>query len=187
MIFIEMLMAIFSTTLISLILLMILLTISILYPEHRVWPPPSKWSWQYIVIWSLTFISTGGIVIVALLDWDTFIIRHWMRYIVGGILFIPGMIFSLWGLATLGAHASSGLKHRLVREGPYKYSRNPQYLGIVIALLGVILITNSLLTTILCILTITAFLITPLAEEPWLREQYGEEYIEYCKKVPRYL
>jgi protein-S-isoprenylcysteine O-methyltransferase Ste14 len=182
-----MLLEVFTTTIISEILLITLLTVSIIYPEKRFWPPPYKWSHQYIIVWALTFISIGGVITLAFIDWDTFIINHWTRYILGSILLLAGNAFALWGLKTLGTHASSGLEHRLIVEGPYRYSRNPQYVGDIIAIIGGIILSNSLYMTITGIIAIIAFLITPLAEEPWLREKYGEEYIEYCKRVPRYL
>jgi len=31
------------------------------------------------------------------------------------------------------------------------------------------------------------FIITPFAEEPWLREEFGVKFDEYCKKVRRFL
>ena len=31
------------------------------------------------------------------------------------------------------------------------------------------------------------FVVAPLAEEPWLEEQYGEKYREYVGRVPRFL
>ncbi len=178
---------VFIVTIVSEILLIALILVSILSPRHRVWPPPGKRSWQYVAIWLLTFMSVAGIVALAILDWDSFIIKHWVRYYVGGALFIVGNVFALWGLKTLGTRASSGLEYRLVTNGPYRYSRNPQYVGDIVVLLGAILIANSLYTTIACILAIIAFLITPFAEEPWLREKYGDEYIKYCEKTPRYL
>ena len=34
---------------------------------------------------------------------------------------------------------------------------------------------------------IFAFLILPFSEEPWLQKEYGKSYVEYCKKVPRFI
>lgn len=31
------------------------------------------------------------------------------------------------------------------------------------------------------------FLLAPRAEEPWLREQYGEEYVKSAESVPRFV
>jgi protein-S-isoprenylcysteine O-methyltransferase Ste14 len=180
-------MEILIITIISEIILIISFIISAIYPSKRIWPPPKRKSWQYMVIWIPTYISIAGIILLTILDWDTFIIEIPLRHLIGGILLIGGLLFGLWGVLALGTYASQGLKYKLVTDGPYKYSRNPQYVGDSIAIVGVILIANSLYVTITGILGIIAFLLAPYAEEPWLREQYGEEYIEYCKKVRRYL
>ncbi len=181
-----MILPIFIFTLLVETLLLIFILISIFLPRHRIWPPPGKWTWQFISVWSLTIAAFMGGGVLAALDYNTFIIRHWIRIPIGLALFIGGNALALWGVKTLGTHASSGLKHRLVTEGPYKYTRNPQYVGDAMLLLGVILLANSLYTTIVCILGIILFLLMPFAEEPWLREVYGEEYMEYCRRVPRY-
>lgn len=178
---------IFMVTLAMETLLLIFILISIFYPKRRIWPPPRKWSWQFIAIWSLSIGAITGGALLAVLDYNTFVIRHWIRFPIGIILFVGGNVLAFWGVKTLGAHASSGLKHRLVTSGPYRYTRNPQYLGDIMIFLGVILLSNSFYATIVCIFGIILFLLMPFAEEPWLREVYGEEYIEYCRRVPRYL
>ena len=178
---------IFTLTIFCELLLLVLILVSIFYPGRRIWPPPRKWSWEYIVVWGLTFMAIGGIVVLALFTWDTFIIGYWWVRALGIVLFIGGNGLALWGLAELGAYASSGLEYRLVTSGPYKYTRNPQYLGDIIALIGAILMVNSLYVTIPSLLGILLFGLPPFAEEPWLREKYGDEYIEYCRRVPRFI
>jgi len=174
-------------TLVSEILLLLLVLISIFMPSRRFWPPPRKWSLEYNLVWSLTFISIGGIVILALLTWNTYLLSNWLFKLVGFVLIVFGNALALWGLRELGVHASSGLEYKLVTTGPYKYTRNPQYLGDIIVLIGAILLVNSFHVSITAILGIIIFGLLPFAEEPWLREKYGEEYIEYCKKVPRFI
>jgi|Deesub1362A_J573_1020465.scaffolds.fasta_scaffold00008_182 protein-S-isoprenylcysteine O-methyltransferase Ste14 len=178
---------IFIATLSMEVILLILILISIFYPSHRVWPPPRGWSWQFIAVWSLTIAVITGGGLLAILDYNTFIIRHWIRFPIGVILFMGGNALAFWGVKTLGAHASSGLRHRLVTTGPYRFTRNPQYIGDILIFLGVILLSNSFYATIICTFGILLILLMPFAEEPWLREVYGEEYIEYCRRVPRYL
>ena len=46
---------------------------------------------------------------------------------------------------------------------------------------------NSMLLWIAHALLILVFVIAPMAEEPWLEEQYGEAYREYRRGVPRFL
>ena len=82
---------------------------------------------------------------------------------------------------------SSGLKGGFVSSGPFRFTRNPQYLGDIILLVGVGMIANSLLLWIAHALLILVFVIAPLTEEPWLEDQYGRVYREYRRDIPRFL
>lgn len=174
-------------TLVCELILLILILISIFRPDRRVWPPPGMWSGEYVVVWSLNFMVIGGIIVLGVLTWDTFIIGHWLLRAIGIILFVGGNALALWGLAELGLYASSGLEYKLVTSGPYKYTRNPQYLGDMVVLAGAILMVNSLYLIVPSLLGILLFGLLPFAEESWLREKYGEEYNEYCRRVPRFI
>jgi len=72
-------------------------------------------------------------------------------------------------------------------RGPYSFSRNPQYVGFVILYSGIILVTDSYYALITGLAFILLVLLTPFSEEPWLEEQYGEEYISYKERVPRFI
>jgi len=43
--------------------------LSILFPEHRIWPPPCKDSWQFWVTWTVLTIGTMGVLAIGILDW----------------------------------------------------------------------------------------------------------------------
>ncbi len=163
------------------------IVITIFKPKFRLWPPPSKNSWQFWCVWILSIISYLGIIGLSILDWDNFIISHWSRIPIGLIFIITGLIIAIWGVKTLSVHSSLGLKGTLVTKGVYKYSRNPQYLGDILLFIGIIIISNSLLTLLTGFLGILWNLLTPLTEEPWLKKQFKEEYDEYCKKVRRFI
>lgn len=76
----------------------------------------------------------------------------------------------------------------LITSGFFQYSRNPIYLGMILILLGVSISLNKL---IIFIIPITfAFWIHfsfILKEEVMMREVYGDKYLEYSKKVRRWL
>ena len=92
-----------------------------------------------------------------------------------------------WGVATLGARNTSGLKDGFVSSGPYGFTRNPQYLGDMILFVGLSLTVNSLYLWVTHALTVIVFAVAPLAEETWLEDQYGEEYLEYKRGTSRFL
>ncbi|MHA2339813.1 MAG: methyltransferase family protein, partial [Candidatus Hodarchaeales archaeon] len=112
---------------------------------------------------------------------------HWARFPIGLIFIVVGLIIAIWGVKTLSVHSSLGLKGTLVTQGVYKYSRNPQYLGDILLFIGIIIISNSFLTLITGFLGILWNLLTPFTEEPWLINQFKEEYDEYRKKVRRFI
>lgn len=77
---------------------------------------------------------------------------------------------------------------KLVIRGLYRYSRNPMYVGVMIILIGEATITESFaLWTYLTIVFIAFNLFILLHEEGRLRRDFGKEYLEYCKKVRRWL
>ncbi len=73
-----------------------------------------------------------------------------------------------------------------VASGPYRFTRNPQYLGDNILFVGVSIIANSLLLWIAHALPILVFFMAPLTEERWLEDQYGQAYREYRRKIRRF-
>ena len=168
------------------LLLIASLIYSLARPSQRIWPPPRIQSWQFWWMWVSVEGSMLGVVVVALLDWDSFLLHHWLRFIVGGVLAIGGLGLVLWGMKTLSLRSSSGLKGQLVIQGPYRYSRNPQYVGTFAYLVGLSVFANSRLAMILCLVGIFCFYLAVFTEEPWLCKQFGTEYDEYRKRVRRF-
>ncbi len=174
----------------SLLLSNALLIFSIARPELRFWPPPDRSSWRYQftrvtgVLGPLTLV---GVLVLGVLDWDSAVFRHSGRFLFGGVLFSCGGGFAVWGYLGLGVRASQGRQEGLVAAGAYRYSRNPQYVGTIVCLLGYAIACNSGLTLVTWALWSAWFVMAPFAEEPWLREQLGAPYDEYAAKVPRFI
>jgi protein-S-isoprenylcysteine O-methyltransferase Ste14 len=77
---------------------------------------------------------------------------------------------------------------RLVCEGVFAHSRNPLYLANFLMVTGLLLIWNSpwAYLVVLPSLGIALFSIVR-AEEEFLSQRFGEEYAEYCARVPRFV
>lgn len=76
---------------------------------------------------------------------------------------------------------------KLTTVGPYRWSRNPQYVGYFLFLLGFALNDWSLwCLTALLVIAISLHLLV-LVEEEHLQRVFGEQYTEYCRKVARYI
>jgi protein-S-isoprenylcysteine O-methyltransferase Ste14 len=74
-----------------------------------------------------------------------------------------------------------------VLAGPYRYSRNPQWVGLFLVLFGLALSAQSWLLILMVILFGPSYHIQILAEEDLCRAQYGTTYERYLETVPRYL
>ena len=76
----------------------------------------------------------------------------------------------------------------LVTDGMFQYSRNPMYLGMVLALGGAALLTGGVLNWLVVVgffyLIRTRFV---LHEEPLMTETFGEPYRQYCARVRRWV
>jgi protein-S-isoprenylcysteine O-methyltransferase Ste14 len=76
----------------------------------------------------------------------------------------------------------------LLVTGPYRYVRNPIYLGSLLVQLGTILWFGSLLVIPYFLLFIIAYqILIVFFEEPVLRRMFGAAYDEYAKDVPRWI
>ena len=179
--------ALFAFVLLGNSLLLLCVAISILLPKYRIWPPPKKNGWQQWVSWILFTVSMFGVPLLGIVDFESMDYGHWSGFIVGSLAILVGFGIDIWGTRTLTAQQSLGAKGKIVTEGAYRFTRNPQYVGFILIYTGIVLTSYSVMALVTGALLVLAFFILPLSEEPWLREQYGEPYIEYCKNVPRFI
>ena len=96
-------------------------------------------------------------------------------FLIGTIGFVIAVIN--FKKAPLGKPITSGL---------YKISRNPQILALFLVSLGTSLLIGSWTAVLVVVISIIFFHFRILGEEKRLTEQYGDSFLEYKKKVPRY-
>jgi protein-S-isoprenylcysteine O-methyltransferase Ste14 len=160
---------------------------SVLFPAKRIWPPPSRGTWQHRLTWVLFCLVFALNAVLLVLDWNSWAFGSELRWVLGVPLVVMGALLVGWGIATLGAKNTSGARDRLVTSGPYAFTRNPQYLGDIVLFVGISVIANSLLLWITQLLTVMVFSVAPWAEELWLEERYGEDYRRYKHQTSRFL
>jgi protein-S-isoprenylcysteine O-methyltransferase Ste14 len=90
----------------------------------------------------------------------------------------------LAGIPELSRRAEPG---KLLNQGIYASIRHPRYVELVLAMLGYALIANYLGSYFLFILFVPAIYLIVLMEERELRERFGAEYEEYCRRIPRFI
>jgi protein-S-isoprenylcysteine O-methyltransferase Ste14 len=158
----------------------------IAFPDRRIYPMARPDGWYY-AMWALFGFAFATNPVFVVLDWNTGLWASPLRFWLAAPLVVLGGGLVSWGLATLGAKRTSGLADSLVAEGPYRLTRNPQYVGDFFLFVGVVVFANSGVVAVTHLLTALVLLMAPFAEEPWLEGQYGEAYAGYRRRVPRYL
>ncbi len=112
--------------------------------------------------------------------------------VLGVLLYFPGMVLALWGRLTLGEmyNVSSGFgaqlyaDQRLVTRGPYAFVRHPMYLGLLLASLGGLLLYRTWTLLFLLSNALMVLLFRGRREEQALAAEFGEQWLEYCRRVP---
>ena len=77
---------------------------------------------------------------------------------------------------------------QLVREGPFRFSRNPMYVGVLVSLLGLALWIGTVPMYVAVLFTFMTFHFFHIPrEERMLLETFSEQYLAYSKDVRRWL
>lgn len=125
--------------------------------------------------------------------------RYWavadmgaFRY-VGLIPFTLGACIFFWCVKDFvvsgkGTPAPFDPPMRLVLHGPYRYARNPMYVGLFLVLIGEAMFCASLFILLYSLfLLAAAHIFVVFYEEPTLIRKFGESYEQYLRSVPRWL
>jgi len=115
------------------------------------------------------------------------VIPAWIGYPI--VLF--GSVIGVFGIRQLGKANTTvdphGSVSTIVTDGPYRFSRNPIYIGLASILIGIPLIFESLWGAILLplfILSLNYYVIRP--EEVYLEKKFGDEYTSFKSRVRRW-
>jgi len=149
--------------------------------DVKIFPPPI---WAILALIATYFASD----LPPFRDWPM-----WQSQLVGALIFVLGMIAPVIAIAQFrraGTEVSptSETNAKLVIAGVYRFTRNPMYLGLAIASLGIALFFGRplMFLTPLFVFTITNWIFIPF-EEAKMRRQFGAEFDAYTKRVRRWL
>jgi protein-S-isoprenylcysteine O-methyltransferase Ste14 len=114
------------------------------------------------------------------------------RYALGFSVVLAGQIIRALtiGLAYIvrGGRNRKVYAKELVKNGIFAHCRNPLYLGNILIIIGLGIVAHSILFYVLGIpLFIFMYVAIIRAEEDYLANKFGEEYIEYCRSVNRFI
>ena len=112
--------------------------------------------------------------------------------VIGAVMSVAGTIVFIAAVRTMRDSWRAGVsktdKTELITNGIYQISRNPAFLGFDLLYVGTLLM---FFNWILCVLTVFAVIMYHLqivsVEEEFLLAAFGNEYLQYKKKVCRYI
>jgi protein-S-isoprenylcysteine O-methyltransferase Ste14 len=113
---------------------------------------------------------------------------------IGGLLYFSGLALVLWGRLVLGklyfVSTSRGAElfagHQLITGGPYALVRHPMYVGILMAGLGGMLLYRTW-TFVFFALNFLGLILRARREEEALAAEFGDHWLDYCRRVPRWV
>lgn len=110
----------------------------------------------------------------------------------GAVFAILGLALgarAVWQFHRLGASVVPGdPATALVKSGPYRFTRNPIYIGFILLYFGLaVMLTSAWMLVLLIPVLIILQRGVVEREEAYLTEKFGEAYRSYQARVPRWL
>jgi len=134
--------------------------------------------------WSALVVLSSLYALCPLQIEETFALAAGLSLFGAGCIFTAASIIKFRSLRKISGIEVSGL----ITTGIYRWSRNPQFLGFYLALLGMSLLGRSgyaLLLAIIAVIYCHYYIVK--VEEPYLERIFGEEYRAYKLRTPRYI
>ena len=111
---------------------------------------------------------------------------------VGAMVFVLALALVVWAIATItraGSNVPTNMPTTtIVEAGPYRFTRNPIYLGMLLGLIGLAIAFDSLwlLVTLVPFALVIRYGVVA-REEAYLERKFGDAYRHYCARVRRWL
>ena len=157
---------------------------------------------------AVILITLGSILIFIIIPLAIYYISIYMESLLEGTLYLPnlpinvitfagglalmfiGFLLSTWAVYAQYKYGRGTPNpwlppQKLVKEGPYKYSRNPMHLGNALYTIGIGFIIGSTPYLIISIIGYSIVLLyNKFIEEKELEKKFGDEFREYKEKTP---
>jgi protein-S-isoprenylcysteine O-methyltransferase Ste14 len=145
-------------------------------------------NWLFIILYLLLFIPSPALFSKTAFGSG----YYWWPIIVGLVITVTGQAIrgATIGLAYIirGGKEGKVYAEELVTTGIFNHCRNPLYVGNILMLLGVGVLSNSLLYVIVVMpLFLVIYQAIVLAEENFLRNKFGTSFDQYCSRVNRWV
>ena len=135
-------------------------------------------------------IALGAVLLAAwcLLHWPPRLQLRWA--LAAGPIVLIGVAFRVWARCyfTRGSDTRRIQAHRLIVFGPYRRVRNPLYVGNIAIAIGLAFaFTDPWGALVLLAALLLLYTGVIRSEEAILRATYGESYVDFCRRVPRWI
>jgi len=111
---------------------------------------------------------------------------------VGGAIFAIALALAIWAIVTIRQAGTQVETYKpttaIVANGPYRFTRNPIYLAMVLGLIGLAIAFDSLwiLATLVLFYLVIRYGVVA-REEAYLERKFGDVYLGYKSRVRRWL
>jgi len=165
----------------------------VFHPAIRFWRRlGNRAFWVVLPVW---LIFAAGIIIARHEIFARRLERSALTWAVGGVLFfvaswLDGQTRRAFGWRRLAGLTEINPEHRLcgvIRTGIYARLRHPRYLLYMLMILSMAFLTGARVIFLLAFLNILMYQILAPLEERELLDQYGPEYEDYRRLVPRFV
>jgi protein-S-isoprenylcysteine O-methyltransferase Ste14 len=111
-----------------------------------------------------------------------------LTFVISVVLILLGLIGTILSMSRLGFAVTLGRDpNTLRRSGLYRYTRNPQIVSYFLVVAGYSVLWPSLSGVLWVMLYMLIAHIMVLTEEQHLLNFYGDVYMDYCRRTPRYI
>jgi protein-S-isoprenylcysteine O-methyltransferase Ste14 len=139
--------------------------------------------------WALAVLA--GLV----LDWLAplpFLPEDWPAGLLGAVVFVLALVLAIWAIDTMTRAGTNVPTNRpttaIVEAGPYRFTRNPIYLGMFGGLIGLgIAFDNPWLLLLMALFALVIRYGVVAREEVYLERMFGDAYRGYRRRVRRWL
>jgi len=156
-----------------------------LLTNHDWWPPGDRTP-AYYCHWTLVGAFDLSLLGTAALDAGSWGLPRPVAA-TGVAAALLGTAVFVWGARAMRSAEAMGVTGELYTDGPYAYTRNPQYVGMIVGVSGFALAVDSGLVGALAAVHVGWVLLLPFAEEPHLHAEFGDDYAQYAARVPRFV
>lgn len=109
------------------------------------------------------------------------------------VLTVAGIFLAAWGRTAFAAAGTeiiptSATNKKLVTSGPFRFTRNPMYLGLSVLTLGIALYAGTLpfFSIPILLFLLCNFVFIPF-EEAKMQRQFNGQYTDYLRRVRRWI